>query len=65
MDISMYFRELLVQNPIKKVTTLDKIHLHIQILQFLSHFVFESTKFDTITEEWEELNFLIYKKYYI
>jgi hypothetical protein len=31
----------------------------------LSNFVYESTKFDIVTEEWEELNFLIYKKYYI
>jgi hypothetical protein len=39
--------------------------VHIRILQTLSHFVFESTRFDIVTEEWEELNFLIYKKYYI
>jgi hypothetical protein len=39
--------------------------VHIRILQTLSHFVYESTRFDVVTEEWEELNFLIYKKYYI
>lgn len=31
----------------------------------MSNFVYESVKFDEIGEEWEELNFLIYKKFYI
>jgi hypothetical protein len=33
--------------------TADKLRIHIRILQTLSNFVYESTKFDIVTEEWE------------
>ena len=33
-----------------KATTVDRLRVHIRILQTMSHFVFESTRFDIATE---------------
>lgn len=66
IDLSAFYKEIQGNYGGKeKVTCRDKINAHLQILHSMSHFVYESIKFDEIGDEWEELNFLIYKKYYI
>ncbi len=62
--MSELFKGIIESNKKSKTPTIDKLKVHIRILQTLSQFVYDSTHFD-VTEEWEELNFLIYKKYYI
>lgn len=39
-------------NKSQRATTTDKLSFHIRILQTMSEFVFEGTKFDVVTEEW-------------
>jgi hypothetical protein len=44
---------------------MDRLNFHLDIIQTLSDFVYNSTQISTDAEEWEHLNFLVYKKYYI
>lgn len=47
------------------MTVIQKIEFHIELINTLSNFVYKSTELEYLMEDWDELNFLIYKKFYL
>lgn len=57
LNMSELFKDMIDTHKGKgktsKTGTADRIRIHICVLQTMSNFVYESTKFDIVTEEWE------------